>query len=124
MQHTTDQVDTISALFSRMKLCFILLMFMFVSVYIYSGKHLTGAPHSYWLGIIIAVIVLCSLGYLYFMAKLANTLKGNSIAWIIPTVIFGPFGLLVSYIVISGSVVRLQRQHMVDLEIEKEQQNL
>jgi len=121
MQHTTEQVETISALFSRMKICFILLMFTFVSIYIYAGKHPPGSPHSYWLGIIIVVIIIFSLGYLFYMAKLAEKLKGNPIAWIIPTVIFGPFGLLISYIVISGSVVRLQRQHVVDLEFEKDE---
>ena len=122
MQHTPDQVEQIKTLFARMKSCFILLMFMFVSIYIYADKHPHGTPHNYWFGIIIGIIVLCSLGYLYFMAKLAKNLDGNPIAWIVPTVIFGPFGLLVSYIVISGSVVRLQRQHLVDLEREKEKQ--
>ena len=122
MQHSTEQVDTISTLFSRMKLCFILLMFMFVAIYIYADKHPPGSSHNYWLGIIIAVIVICSLGYLFFMAKLAKTLDGNPVAWVVPTVIFGPFGLLISYIVISGSVVRLQRQHIVDLEREKDKQ--
>ena len=122
MQHTTEQVEIISSLFSRMKICFILLMFTFVSIYIYSRKHPPGSDHDYWLGIIIAVIVICSLGYLYFMSKLSEKLNGKPIAWLVPTIIFGPFGLLISYIVISGSVVRLQRQHIVDLERAKEEQ--
>ena len=121
MQYSTEQVETISTLFSRMKLCFILLMFMFVSIYIYADKHPPGSNHDYWLGIIIAVITICSIGYLFFMAQLAKILNGNPIAWIVPTIIFGPFGLLVSYIIISGSVVRIQRQHIVDLELEKDE---
>lgn len=121
MQHTPDQVDKITKLVTRMKICFILLMFMFVSIYIYADKHQFGTPHNYWLGIIISVIVICSLGYLFYMAKLVKNLGGNPIVWVLPTVIFGPFGLLVSYIVISGNVVRLQRQRTVDLERDKEE---
>ena len=107
-----------------MKVCFILLMFMFVSIYIYADKHQQGTPHNYWLGIIIGVIVISSLGYLFFMAKLAKKLNGNPIAWVLPTVIFGPFGLLVSYVVIAGNVVTLQKQHALDLAREKEDEEV
>ncbi len=119
MQYTPDQVDKIRSCFARMKFHFILLMFMFVSIYIYADKHQFGTPHNFWLGIIIGVIVICSLGYLFYMAKLINLQNGKPIAWILPTIIFGPFGLLVTYVVISGNVVRLQKQHSVDLEQNK-----
>lgn len=116
MQYTLDQVNKIKALLARMKVCFILLMFMFITIYIYADKHQFDTPHNYWLGIIFSVSVISSLGYLFYMAKLVKNLSGNPIAWVLSTVIFGPFGLLFSYIVISSKVTRLQKQHIIDIE--------
>lgn len=118
MQFTPEQVALIKVFFIRMKLCFILLMFMFISIYFYANKHPHGTPHNYWLVIIITMIVICSLGYLYYIAKLAKSLGGNPTVWVVSTAIFGPFGLLISYIILSGNMVKLQRQHTIDLEQE------
>ena len=121
MLHTSSQIKQIKILFDGMKFCFFLLMFMFISIYLYANKHTHDTPHNFWLVIIISAIVIFSLGYLYYIAKLARKLDGNPIAWVVPTVIFGPLGLLVSYIVISSSVIRLQRQHIVDLKQEEKE---
>lgn len=103
-----------------MKFFFILLMFAFVAIYIYADRYQFNITHNYWLGIIISASVCLSFGYLFYMTKLVKNLDGNPIVWMLSTVIFGPFGLLVSYIIISGRVIRLQRQQAVDIKQDKE----
>ena len=116
MQHSQAQINEIKTLFARMKFCFILLMFVFVAIYIYADRYQFNTTHNYWLGIIISVSVCLSFGYLFYMTKLVKNLDGNSIVWVLSTVILGPFGLLMSYIIISGRVIRLQRQQAIEIK--------
>ena len=121
MQHSPDQIDKIKTTFARMKFCFILLMFMCVAIYIYADRYQDSNTHNYWLGLIIFISVISSIGYLYYLVHLVKHLEGNPLMWVLLTIIFGPFGLLLSYTVISGKVLKLQRQQIVDLQRDKEE---
>ncbi len=95
-----------------MKFSFILLMFMFVAIYIFADKYQFSGTHSNWLTVIIIVSAGLSIIYLFYMAQLIKLLGKNPIVWVFLTAICGPLGLLVSYIIISGNVVKIQRRSL------------
>ena len=107
--YSPDQLENINSIFARMKFYFIVLMFMFVAIYIYADRHQFATSHNIWLGVILGIIMIGSLGYIFYLAKLVKFLGENAIKWVLPTIIFGPIGLLLSYILISNKVNRLQQ---------------
>ena len=114
MQYSPDQVNKVKALFARMKMYFILMMFIFIALYIYADRYQFNIQHNYWRNVIIVASIVCSLGYLFYMAKLVKNLSGRPIAWVLLTISLGPISLLVSYILISQKVNKLQIQHIAN----------
>lgn len=102
--------STLQTAFKRMKLSFVLLMFMFVAIYIYADRYQFTGTHNSWLAVIISVSIVLSLVYLFYMVYLVNLLNKNPLLWVILTVAFGPLGLLISYIIISASVMKIEKE--------------
>lgn len=85
-------------------------MFMFVAIYIYADKYQFSGTHNYWLTVIISVSAGLSIIYLFYLAQVTKLLEKNPIVWVLLSVILGPLGLLISYVIISGTVNKIQRQ--------------